>query len=114
MPVRRRLKGRYGFKFVSADAIEGTLHIEIDKQKKRLSMHGSTTKGDALVVSGRIVLRDNYLAFVMETVPGVGGTEARYFIECDLTVNAKVPFAPDNKWSRIDGDGYGSLQIRRA
>lgn len=117
MPIRRRLRGTYAFKLVSNNPLDGELHIQIDKQSKRLSIHGKTKKGNALVVSGRIFLRTDYLGFVMDAVPvptDGDDTGARYFIECDLTADTKVPFAPDNKWWRIDGDGYGSLQIARA
>lgn len=117
MPIRRRLKGKYLFKLVyGVIVMEGELNIQIDKEAKRLSINGKTKDGRGLTADRRIVLRDDYLAFVMDAAPGQDkpDSEARYFIECTLAADEKMLLPLANTWSRVDGDGYGTVEIKRA
>ena len=112
MPTRKRLRGNYLFNVIgSPSPLDGDFDIEIDKEKGRLTIHGSTKDGRALTVRGRIVLSPQYLAFVADVD---GGKAGRYFIECDLTANAKSPIPPDNIWSRLDGNGNGTITITKS
>lgn len=114
MPLRKKLQGSYDFKLTQENRdVEGSLQVEIDQKKGRLSIHGMTAAGNALVVEGRIILREDYLGFVIEVVPtgNSGGADATYFFEFALRANARHPVANTNRWYRLDGDGYGSLSI---
>jgi hypothetical protein len=116
MPLRHKLKGKYKFKLPDGQSvIEGHLLLEIDGGRRRLSIHGETKNGNALSVQRRIILREEYLGFVIDVVP-VGKpdeSEAKYFIECELAANEKKLMVSTNKWYRLDGDGYGSIAIEK-
>jgi hypothetical protein len=117
MPVRKQLAGNYKIKFkLGGEAVsEGDLHVRIDNKVKRLTMDGTTSTQAAITIARRIMLSEDCLAFVAETDCnfGSGIQRAKIFVECFLTADRKNKFPKNSDWSRIDGDGQGSVEIQR-
>ena len=108
MPLRKQLRGVYKATLTGCNPQIKCekLTVAIDKKSRRLSISGKSGS-NAIVVDSRIVLNPDYFAFVMEI------QKQKYFVECSLMADSKSRIPESNQWSRLDSNGFGSIEIQK-